>query len=336
MKKKALPLILLVVFIVCVLCFVGGGLGSLLILKSTPQYSIYELGHSIENKDYESFSKYFDSGDVVTSAVEEYAKEQGEDDSYGYGGYLSYLTTYIKDGSEQEFKKKVENGDLLKQDGVKQIVDMNLVEVFSATKVVRDGKIATLTLNLGSDQIDFRMRQKDGNWQVFEIKNWNKIVNPETFKFGFSDLYDDMPSPSDPFESTEELVSKNMSEAIETTDFTVTVNSTREANTLDNDYGAGKKASENAKFVFVSMKIVNTSKSEVYVDSNMFSLKDDQDRTYESDFSYYGDKSLSYQSIAAGLTASGELAFEVPNDAASYSIEIHDSTANKVYTVKVK
>jgi hypothetical protein len=335
--KKKLPLILLIVFIVGILCLASTGIAGFLFVKSTPQYSIYELGRSIKNKDYESFSKYFNSGDVVTAAVEEYAKTQDGDYPYEYGSYLSYLTTYIKDGSEQEFKKKVENGDLLEQEGVKQIINMNPVELFAATKVEKDGKIAIVTVNLGSDQVELKMRHKDGNWQIFEIKNWQKLVDTKTFKLGFTDLYGDMPSPSDPYEpAPEEEVSKNIGEEISTSNFTVTIKSSREAESLDSTYGEGTKAGEGAKFVFVDMKVTNTSKSSMYIDTYLFDLKDNQERSYDSEYSYYGAKALSYQSIAAGLSSSGEIAFEVPDDATGYSIQIHDTSASKTYTVKLK
>ncbi|WHY86981.1 DUF4352 domain-containing protein [Neobacillus novalis] len=82
------------------------------------------------------------------------------------------------------------------------------------------------------------------------------------------------------------------------------------------------------QFVVIDLEAFNYDKKARMVDSNMFKIKDDQGREFEptSDSNVMmvvkGAMDFFLQDINPGLSKKGKLVFELPQDAASYSLEV--------------
>ena len=81
-------------------------------------------------------------------------------------------------------------------------------------------------------------------------------------------------------------------------------------------------------FMIFSVIIKNNGKSEVFLTSNSFKLKDSQGRKYNADtgasmyLSTIGLEGLVFKTLGAGLSTSGNIVFDVPTDDTGLVLEI--------------
>ncbi len=89
-----------------------------------------------------------------------------------------------------------------------------------------------------------------------------------------------------------------------------------------------ESAKTDGQFVVIDIEAFNNDKKARMVDSNMFKIKDDQGREFEptndSDVMMVVEGAMDFflQDINPGLSKKGKLVFELPQDAASYSLEV--------------
>lgn len=89
-----------------------------------------------------------------------------------------------------------------------------------------------------------------------------------------------------------------------------------------------ESAKTEGQFVVIDLEAFNHDKKARMVDSNMFKIKDDQGREFEptsdSDVMMVVEGAMDFflKDINPGLSKKGKLVFELPKDAASYSLEV--------------
>ena len=81
-------------------------------------------------------------------------------------------------------------------------------------------------------------------------------------------------------------------------------------------------------FIIFSVIIKNNGQSEVFLTSNSFKIKDAQSRKYNADtgasmyLSTMGFNGLVFKNLGAGLSTTGDIVFDVPNDDTGLILEI--------------
>ncbi|MFJ5717660.1 DUF4352 domain-containing protein [Neobacillus sp. NPDC093127] len=89
-----------------------------------------------------------------------------------------------------------------------------------------------------------------------------------------------------------------------------------------------ESAKTEGQFVVIDLEAFNYDKKARMVDSNMFKIKDDRGREFDptNDSNVMmvvkGSMDFFLQDINPGLSKKGKLVFELPQDAASYSLEV--------------
>jgi len=131
------------------------------------------------------------------------------------------------------------------------------------------------------------------------------------------------------------IITKSLGEDVELATITVKVNSVDERQTLNARYGSPAVASENAKFLVISMDVTNTTDSEFYFSPD-FVLKDEKGRK----FSYYDDTIGSIDDYLNGdlspsIKKTGRLVYEVPSDATEFSLIAQKAGTNEVYEISI-
>lgn len=75
-------------------------------------------------------------------------------------------------------------------------------------------------------------------------------------------------------------------------------------------------AEADGQFVLVELDITNQAQESFTIDSNLFTLRDNRGRTYDtdSDAEVYLEESIIYEQVDPGVEKSGRLVFDVPTD----------------------
>ncbi len=151
---------------VIALVLIGAGLfAGWQYVKAQPQYSMYKIYEAINNRDYTTFKQYVDMESVIDTALAESmeANKSGADSELAQA-FISLLMPAMKDAANTAIKKSVESGEFQQefaQDGIMG---------YATAKVVRNGKVATITLTSDKKSTDYKMRDMGGYWQIFEME----------------------------------------------------------------------------------------------------------------------------------------------------------------------
>lgn len=107
-----------------------------------------------------------------------------------------------------------------------------------------------------------------------------------------------------------------------------TVHSVETTNILESDNQFIDPATTDGQFVIVEIEAFNNDSETRMVDSSMFKLIDDQGREFntstDTDVMMVLDESLNLflQDINPGISKTGKLVFELPNDVSSYELQV--------------
>lgn len=107
-----------------------------------------------------------------------------------------------------------------------------------------------------------------------------------------------------------------------------TVHSVETTNILESDNQFIDPATTDGQFVIVEIEAFNNDSETRMVDSSMFKLIDDQGREFntstDTDVMMVLDESLNLflQDINPGISKTGKLVFELPNDVTSYELQV--------------
>ena len=149
-------------------------------LMGTPHYSLYRLKLSIEENDLESVEWYVDIDEIANTAVEDavqVVKQQMEADPAGnpFAGLgeamLTLLEPQLKNMARDQVRKGLREGF---QPGKGTAEGWSNAHIAG---VVKEGKVATVTIADGENRVDLLMRQqRDRHWKVVAIPTLTELL----------------------------------------------------------------------------------------------------------------------------------------------------------------
>jgi len=178
--NKQLKIIFVAIGIIVLFGVIGGGYYW---ISGTPQYSLYQIGRAVENRDSETFYKYVDIDSVVNSftdwawkEMEEMMAEEKPEDEWASWGYelgkgfaelmMPAMKERIKEGLRSEITKTIEGTEEGMQEAFKKIS-------YKDIKIERSGKIANVEiLNFLESDISLKLKMRQATeryWKVVEI-----------------------------------------------------------------------------------------------------------------------------------------------------------------------
>ncbi len=150
------------------------------------------------------------------------------------------------------------------------------------------------------------------------------------------------PTPASVIEEAKKeavVINKTIGDEIVLATGNIKINKTEEAKTLSAKYSAPKVATEGTKFIIVNLDVINTTKSEFsFAPDDVFLLVDNQKREYRTYNDSIGavDNYLDYKTLSPSIKETGNLVYEIPEDATSYSLVTSKSGTNELYMIKLK
>lgn len=154
-------------------------------VSGTPQYSLYQIGKAVENRDSETFYKYVDIDSVVDSFTDWVWKEMEEEmaggkpeDEWASWGYelgkgfaeliMPAMKERIKEGLRSEITKTIEGTEEGMREAFKKIS-------YKDIKVERSGKIANIEiLNFLENEMPLKLKMRQAPeryWKIVEINH---------------------------------------------------------------------------------------------------------------------------------------------------------------------
>ena len=132
------------------------------------------------------------------------------------------------------------------------------------------------------------------------------------------------------------IISRAIGDEVELATIKLKVNSVEERQNISSSYGSPIVAKEGAKFIIVNIDVINTTDKEFYFSPD-FVLMDKQNRK----FSYFSEMignidNYLIRDISPSIRESGNVVYEVPTDADSYSLMISKAGTNEVYQIVLK
>ncbi len=292
------------------------------IIKSSPQYSIYQVYQAVNKHDYEKFKKYVDvegiSNNVIdkvlASATEETKNNTSSDPFYQLGqtfaiGLFTSMKPKLKEEMVSGIQKAVEQGDFKKDYQPK-----NVTNFFSLVEVKKNGKVADVVIKAqGKDNLKLKMREINGYWQIFDM---------------------DLPAPK--IDTTKEgsqdgsqTLKAKFGERIDINQGWFLTVDKPEVYQPSDSWSVPK---EGNKYISVKITYENTTdKLNSYSITN-FKLKDDKSFSYSE--TYGGKKpNLDSGDLEAKGKVNGYLTFEIPKDSEPTSI-IYSGSKSIVFTAQ--
>lgn len=150
------------------------------------------------------------------------------------------------------------------------------------------------------------------------------------------------PTPESAIEEAKKesvIINKAIGDEIILATGNIKINKTEETQTMGNKYSAPKVAKEGTKFVVVNLDITNTTKSEfTFFPDDVFLLVDEQKREFRVYDESIGalDNYLNVRTLSPSVKETGNIMYEVPNDATSYSLVTSKGGTNELYIIKLK
>ncbi len=133
------------------------------------------------------------------------------------------------------------------------------------------------------------------------------------------------------------IIQKQVGEEIAFATLNLKVNSVDEAQTLAPKYGSPVSAKEGAKFIIVNLDLMNTTNTSFSFSPGVV-VTDNKDREFKpySDTILSIDNYIDYRDLSPSIKENGNLVFELPNDATSYSLLVAKGNTNELYQILLK
>jgi hypothetical protein len=135
------------------------------------------------------------------------------------------------------------------------------------------------------------------------------------------------------------LINKAIGDEIVLATGNIKVNKVEEAKSISSQYSTPKVATEGTKFIVINLDVTNTTKSEFsFSPDDVFLLVDNQKREYHTYNDSIGsiEDYLNYKSLSPSIKVTGNLVYELPEDASSYSLVTSKSGTKELYLIKLK
>lgn len=126
----------------------------------------------------------------------------------------------------------------------------------------------------------------------------------------------------------EEAKTYQVGDLVKTGELAYKVTNVTSTNELKSDNQFIESATTSGQFIVIDIEAYNNDSKARMIDSSMFKVKDDQKREFEpsndSEVMMVVDGAMDFflQDINPGLSKTGQLVFELPADASSYTLEV--------------
>ncbi len=277
-----------------------------LYIRSTPQYSLYQIRRAVKNHDYEMFTKYVDVDAVADSVFEQsLADQKSEEDKASTNvweemgrslaeGLIISMKPALKESAKAAIRKAVESGDF----GGKKLLN-DPVKSISEIKVKKEGKLAQVTItDEEGSAVKLTMRKKESYWQLisgFDLIKSEKSASSETTI---------IPTP------TPAVVTAKFGDRMEIGQgWVLTINQPEDFTPAS----AWDKPAQSKRFVTIDVVYENTSSERDSFSVSNFRLKDEEDHAYSGEYSGKEPK-LESGDLGPGETIRGFITFEILED----------------------
>lgn len=289
-------------------------------IKSSPQYSIYQVYQAVSKRDYDKFKKYVNVEDVsnnvidkaLASATEQTKNNTSNDSFYQLGqsfamGLIISMKPRLKEEMALGIQKAVERGDFKTE-----YKPRNVFNFFNLVLVKKNGKVADVVIKAQDrDDLKLKMRDKGGYWQVFDMD----MTLPKT---------DNSNTASQTENAT---IQAKFGDKVDITQgWFLTVDVPEVYNSTDSYLGP----EEGSKYISVKITYENTTEKQDSYSTYNFKLKDSENFSYDDT---YGGKAprLDSGNLEAKGKINGYLTFEIPKENEPKSV-IYSGSKSVVFT----
>lgn len=136
----------------------------------------------------------------------------------------------------------------------------------------------------------------------------------------------------------EVIISKEIGEEVQLATINLLVNKIEEKQTLNPKYGSPEVAAKNAKFVVINADFTNVTDAPFTFWTDGMVIQDQKGRNYDPYDDSIGsvDNYIDARDLAPNITENGNMVFEIPQDAESYTMNIGKAGTNEIYSIKLK
>ncbi len=132
------------------------------------------------------------------------------------------------------------------------------------------------------------------------------------------------------------MIMKNMGDEVELSTIRIKAISADEKKIINRSYGQPLVAKKLAKFVEVNVELTNTTKATFNFSPSIY-LVDNLDRQFEPNTDIgSSDGSLNYVDLSPSITQTGNLLYEVPENAIGYGLLIGKAGTDNWYKIVLK
>ncbi len=135
------------------------------------------------------------------------------------------------------------------------------------------------------------------------------------------------------------VINKTIGDEIVLATGNIKINKAEESKSIRSQYSTPKVATEGTKFVVINLDVTNTTKSEFsFSPDDVFLLVDNKKREFRTYNDSIGsiENYLNYKSLSPSIKVTGNLVYELPEDATSYSLVTSKSGTKELYIIKLK
>lgn len=206
----------------------------------------------------------------------------------------------------------------------------------------------TIKESMTEKTIDFNLKKVDNKWYISEPSDELLDVFMSNFLSVGNQINKSMNSNGNNADSEQTtfmdkakkdnkiIITKAVGDEVILATINLKVNRVQEQANLSAKYSSPKTAKEGAKFVVVNLDITNTTNKAFTFEPNLLVI-DNKGREFKP-YSSIGsiDDYIDYKEISPSIKETGNMVFELPNDATSYNLVSGKSGTNEIYQIVLK
>jgi len=198
--------------------------------------------------------------------------------------------------------------------------------------------------------LDIKLVKVDEQWYIDELNdelldvfmsNFISVGNEINESMGDSSTNSSNQDSMTALETAEKnnmtIIHKAVGDEITLATVILKVNTVEEQQTLTAEYRSPVAAKEGAKFVIVNLDVTNTTNKAFEFPPSLI-VVDNKNREFNSYPDSIGsiDNYIDYRELSPGIKETGNLVYELPSDATSYSLLIAKAGTNELYQILLK
>jgi len=133
------------------------------------------------------------------------------------------------------------------------------------------------------------------------------------------------------------IIDKNIGDMIELATINMQIEKVEESNLISPSYGSPIIAQQNSKFVFITLNLTNTTKSDFTWYSDL-DIVDNQDRNFTPYGNAIGNVKnyIDMRKLSPAITENGVMTYQLPTSSEQYYLVIGKGGTNDYFRIKLK